>query len=357
MHRNPFSIFVSLIVAIAMGLCLPSGCDQAPPEQSKPKMVQKRIIVPPQKILNEQPVTTDSQLELPRTTKANTETTDAQPAAVANLQPTENPTDATPETNMTETALPAATADASAQPAEQPAAPTPDDVKAAAQTADAQKGETAEVQPPEKPADSAPDTTESEAQTPTAQVTEPVAVPGVQPDETSSQTAGPASDPSVRKPDVQSAPAKTAPDKSPADQPTAGSLLAKALAPQQFYHAQDKIDPFAPLIKNEAPEPQAPKKKKIRRAPLTPLEKMALNQLTLVAVIHSADDDRSIAMVEEASGKGYIVKKGTFIGVNSGRVIDIDTDRIIIREEVENVIGQIKVRETELKLQKAPGEF
>jgi|GEM_PF-632898 len=349
MRRDHFSIFVNLIVAIAIGLCLPTGCDEAPPESSAPKMVQKRIIVPPQEILNGPPITAGSQIELPRQTETDAKIADAAPAAVGNAQPIDKSSNSVPEPDKTPP--PAATASANAPLAEK-------SVTAAGQTADTRPVETADLQPSEKQVDSMPGAADSEAQKPIIQPTEPDPPANAQPDEASIQIAAPATDPADRKPDVQGAPAKTAaPDQASADQPTAGSLLAKALAPQQFYDAQGKIDPFAPLIKNEAPEPQAPKKKKIRRAPLTPLEKMALNQLKLVAVIHSTDNDRSIAMVEEASGKGYIVKKGTYIGMNSGRVVNIDTDRIIIREEVENVIGQIKVRETELKLQKAPGEF
>jgi len=66
--------------------------------------------------------------------------------------------------------------------------------------------------------------------------------------------------------------------------------------------------------------------------------------------------NRSMAMVEETTGKGHVIKKGTYIGVNSGRVIEIKQNVVTIEEEVENYMGDIVVRKRELKLQKPLGE-
>ena len=62
------------------------------------------------------------------------------------------------------------------------------------------------------------------------------------------------------------------------------------------------------------------------------------------------------ALVEESSGKGYIITKGTYIGVNQGTVIEIQKDRIVVEEEVENIQGEITVKTRELRLPKPPGE-
>ena len=90
------------------------------------------------------------------------------------------------------------------------------------------------------------------------------------------------------------------------------------------------------------------------RIPRTPLEMIDLGQLKLVAVMRTPRGNK--ALVEEASGKGYIVAKGTYLGVNSGRVVKILKDRIIIEEEVENIVGKSTIQERELKLQKPLGE-
>lgn len=87
---------------------------------------------------------------------------------------------------------------------------------------------------------------------------------------------------------------------------------------------------------------------------LTPLEKLDISQMKLVGIVSMPG--RSMAMVEEAGGKGYVVRKGTYMGVNSGQVVEITRDRVVIEEEVENFLGKIVVRTRELKLQKPLGE-
>lgn len=125
------------------------------------------------------------------------------------------------------------------------------------------------------------------------------------------------------------------------------------------YDPVGKIDPFKPLF-SDAPTietttaniPKVVKRKK--RIPRTPLERIDLSQLKLVGIVRSSDVDR--ALVEEVNGKGYVVKKGTYIGVNAGKVVQILSDRIVVEEEVENILGKIALEKTELKLQKPFGE-
>jgi len=115
------------------------------------------------------------------------------------------------------------------------------------------------------------------------------------------------------------------------------------------YNPKGKIDPFVPLFKEK---PRIINVK--RRIPLTPLEKIALSQLKLVGIIRHMDGNKGL--VEEASGKGYIIAKGTYIGIHSGSVVEILNDRVIIKETVENILGKLMTRKIELKLQKPPGE-
>jgi type IV pilus assembly protein PilP len=118
-----------------------------------------------------------------------------------------------------------------------------------------------------------------------------------------------------------------------------------------------KLNPFEPLFSKEKPEvPQAtaPRKEKKRRIPQTPLERVDLGQLKLTAIIRSPSGNK--ALVEVASGKGYIIKEGTYIGVHSGKVKKILKDRVVVEEEVENAIGEISIDQRELILQKPLGE-
>lgn len=139
---------------------------------------------------------------------------------------------------------------------------------------------------------------------------------------------------------------------------------AKEEAESEEYNPAGKIDPFEPLFKEEEPEKEEDEVveepepgqtvKKKRRIPRTPLEKMDLEQLKLVGVIRAKSGNK--ALVEEASGKGYIITEGTYIGIHSGRVIDIMKDRIVVEEEYEDPYGKMISRTRELKIQRPPGE-
>jgi type IV pilus assembly protein PilP len=121
------------------------------------------------------------------------------------------------------------------------------------------------------------------------------------------------------------------------------------------YKAEGKIDPFASIfrVESSAFADQNDRKKK-KRIPLTPIEKVDLSQLKLVGIILAPG--RNKALVEDASGKGFVIKKGTSIGIKSGRVIKILKGRVVVEEEAESILGKTSLVKRELKLQKPPGE-
>jgi type IV pilus assembly protein PilP len=108
-------------------------------------------------------------------------------------------------------------------------------------------------------------------------------------------------------------------------------------------------DPFEPLFNGKQGRVAA-KKKRAKRAPRTPLEALDLSQVKLVGITLS--DKGNTALVEDASGKGYVIKEGTYIGVNAGKVIQILKDRFIIEEEIEDVHGKIISQKRVIKLHK-----
>ena len=128
-------------------------------------------------------------------------------------------------------------------------------------------------------------------------------------------------------------------------------------APALHYNPQGKIDPFSPLF-GDKPDTKLSEKKEDgsqkKRIPRTPLEMIDLNQLTLTAVIISDNENR--ALVEESSGKGYIIEKGTSIGTHYGKVVKIKKDRIIIEEETKDMFGKVTIDKREMKLQKPFGD-
>jgi Tfp pilus assembly protein PilP len=151
------------------------------------------------------------------------------------------------------------------------------------------------------------------------------------------------------------------------------------------YDPEGKIDPF--VLPSFKVKPVVLKKKMgEKRIPLTPLEKLDFSQFKLAGIIRSPSGNR--ALVEETSGKGYAITKGTYIGTNSGRVVNILKDKIIVYEPLlpveevaENSIYEINggkfinvegekfkvkiakidgkdyfIDSKELKLQKSPGK-
>jgi type IV pilus assembly protein PilP len=179
------------------------------------------------------------------------------------------------------------------------------------------------------------------AETPIAESTAAVAV---QPEDTSKQVGGP--------------PAVTDDTGSAANGNQAVSdLIKESMAIAVGYDSQGRFDPFEPLFKDESNNQPAPvsKDKRKKRTPQTPLERVAISQLKLSAIMRSAKGNSAI--VEDASGKGYVIRKGTYIGLNSGQVVKIDKDHVEIEEEMENVMGELMIQNTELKLQKPAGEL
>ena len=131
------------------------------------------------------------------------------------------------------------------------------------------------------------------------------------------------------------------------------NVTPKLAAIPRAYNAIGKIDPFEPLFKEK---PLIAKKKiNKKRIPRTPLERIDLSQLKLVGIILASSGNR--ALVEESSGKGYVIKKGTYIGINSGKVVKIKKEKVVVEEEFEDVFGKTKLRQREIKLPKPPGEF
>lgn len=108
------------------------------------------------------------------------------------------------------------------------------------------------------------------------------------------------------------------------------------------YNPAGKPDPFKPFMQ------LAPGKELSRAVPLTPLQKYEVSQLKLVAIITSSEEN--IALVEDATGRGYSLRKGTGIGRNDGRVKKILKDRVIIEEVYEDIFGQKKIHEISLFL-------
>lgn len=119
------------------------------------------------------------------------------------------------------------------------------------------------------------------------------------------------------------------------------------------FTTENKNDPFMPAVTQETTEKAAEKPGK----PLTPLQKLDLTSIKLVAVIISGNE--SMALVEDTTQMGYIVKVGTYMGTNNGRVVGIypvemgvvrdireiiNPARIEVQEKIRTYLGTTKTR-------------
>ncbi len=145
-------------------------------------------------------------------------------------------------------------------------------------------------------------------------------------------------------------PAKAMPEAGSEDKIEGPSLIEEKV---EYYDANGKIDPFLPLIQEKIEEPQPAADDNPERV-LTPLEKVELSQIRLVAVI--VMEKKRIAMVEEATGKGYEITIGTFIGRNQGKVTEIKDSSIVVTELVRDFKGKLKEQTQEIKLHKNDDE-
>jgi type IV pilus assembly protein PilP len=158
----------------------------------------------------------------------------------------------------------------------------------------------------------------------------------------------------TRAPAAQTPAGKSAPGQ-PATPTASSTAIAKTSSKDRpIYSPKGKIDPFEPLFR-ETPALAGGKAKPKKRTPRTPLERIDISQLKLVGIILASSGNR--ALVEESNGKGYVIKTGTYIGTNSGKVVKIEKDKVVVAEEWEDVLGNVSLRNKEIKLPKPPGDL
>ena len=114
--------------------------------------------------------------------------------------------------------------------------------------------------------------------------------------------------------------------------------------PPPFVYNRERPDPFFPFLTQEMMKAEARAK-----AELTGTQKFEPAQLTLVAIVSSRRG--FLAMVQDSSGIGYVLHKGTKIG-ETGKVVQITQDKVIIEQSLKNVTGEPIARKTEMILNK-----
>jgi Tfp pilus assembly protein PilP len=120
------------------------------------------------------------------------------------------------------------------------------------------------------------------------------------------------------------------------------------------YDPTGKPDPFKAFILASAATEETPS---VVRRQLTPLQKMPLSEIQagLKAIIWGQLGNK--ALVEDATGKGYVVQEGTYVGQHDGIVKKIYQDRIVVEEyRRDSAKGRLEPTEVVLKLKKVEAE-
>jgi len=124
------------------------------------------------------------------------------------------------------------------------------------------------------------------------------------------------------------------------------SPLQKLLAQPFTYKQENRPDPFMPFIAASAIKVAGePEKTK----PLTGMQLFEPGQLNLVGILFNGP--KALAMVQDSTGKGYIIKKNTKIG-RHGVVTAIMPNEVVIKEWFRRSNGKKFYRDNIMVLRK-----
>ena len=134
--------------------------------------------------------------------------------------------------------------------------------------------------------------------------------------------------------------------------PAATSPAAPAVLQQEepkvekevyVYDPKDRRDPFMSLV-------QVTKAKPERKKGASPVEDYDIDEIKLIAI--ASDNQQFYALITLPDKKSYTIRKGMTLGIHSGKVIQINRDSVLVREQIKDYKGQIKTEDTILKLRK-----
>ena len=124
----------------------------------------------------------------------------------------------------------------------------------------------------------------------------------------------------------------------------------KVRAEAYSYEPKGRRDPFLSIIEASKKEREMEKKRK----GLKPSESYDIPDIKVIAI--ARDKDRYYAMVQLPDKKYFTVREGTSLGLYSGKVIKIDAVSVVVREYIKDYKGEIKPKDTILRLRKEEGE-
>ena len=109
------------------------------------------------------------------------------------------------------------------------------------------------------------------------------------------------------------------------------------------YDPTDKRDPFRSFINDGRRE----------EGEEGPLERFDITQLRLSAIVWDVDNPK--AVIRDPAGRGYIVREGTVVGKNKGRIVTIKDNLVQVKETYVNALGQATTKAVEMRLREGQG--
>jgi type IV pilus assembly protein PilP len=106
------------------------------------------------------------------------------------------------------------------------------------------------------------------------------------------------------------------------------------------YDPTGKRDPFRSFILDRLNE--------LEDGVKGPLEQFDLSQLDVVGIVWHANRRR--ALIEDPSGRGYVVQEGTAVGKNEGHVTRIDDNLVMVRETYVDYVGEKTTKDIPMRV-------
>ena len=135
------------------------------------------------------------------------------------------------------------------------------------------------------------------------------------------------------------------PPQMPADMAQAEAEVADAMEAPFRYNPEEKRDPFRSFIRLVGFMDE--------EGVTAPLERFDLSQLLVTAIVWGNEEPR--ALVQDPSGKEYIVSEGTSIGKNKGKVVRIEDNLVLVKETYIDYRDRASTNEVEMRLYETHG--
>lgn len=153
------------------------------------------------------------------------------------------------------------------------------------------------------------------------------------------------------KKEVPKSPKPQAQKVKPETQKASPQIEEKKVETESYtYNPAGRKDPFLSIIEVTKKEKEGVKKKRA----VKPAEAFDVNDIRIIAI--AWEGNRYYAMVQLPDGKYFTLKEGMTVGLYGGKVIKIDQNTVVVREFIKDYKGDIKPKDTILKLRKEEGE-